>query len=114
MSYMQLGEKENARKCLEPVTASTMVHPLDMMYKRRVLLYKGEIPLEEYLEGVEGDAGTHDITELFGAANYCYHVRGDTKRAIDLLDELLAIPTHHHAWGYKMAVLYRDSWAKQL
>ena len=111
MSWMRLGNKEEAKKCLDLVNANTEVERGDLMYKKRVLLYKGEITLEEFTATAERDNAKRGITELYGAAAYCHYILCDDKLAVKFLDEVLAYQTEHHAFGYKMALVERDQWA---
>jgi len=114
MSWMRLGNREEAANCLKLVTKETEVERGDLMYKKRVLLYKGELSLEEFDSTVERDVSKRGITELYGAAAYCHYVLGDDKQAVKYLDEVLAYPTEHHAFGYKMALVEREQWGKNI
>lgn len=111
LSCMFQGKKAEAGACLEDFHADTRVHPADMAYKRRVMLYKGLTPLEEYLAGIKG-GGPGVVTEKFGAAAYCYFVLEDPQKAVDLLDEVLSCPEGKGTCAYRMAGLYRDDWAQ--
>ena len=114
MSYISLGDKENAAKCLEMVDENTPVERGDLMYKKRIMLYKGLVTLEEFSKNIEYDNDKRAITELYGAANYCYHILGNPKMAVEFLDKLLTYTSSRHAFGYKMALLERDKWVKEI
>lgn len=114
MSYIKLGDRENAAKCLDLVDENTPVERGDLMYKKRVLLYKGVTKLEDFEKSIEYDYDKRAITELYGAANYCYHILGDTRKAIYFLDRLLEYKTCHHAFGYKMALQDKSKWESEL
>lgn len=114
MSYMRNGEPAKAAESLKLMDSSTDVERGDLMYKKRVLLYKGEMSLKEFDKQVERDYPKRAITELYGAAAYCHYVLKDNLEAVKYLDELLAYDTSHHAFGYKMALEERDIWASKI
>lgn len=112
MSYMRMGEAEKAKACLDRISKDTPVERGDLMYLKRVLLYKGEMSLEEFVEAMEIDNPKRAITELYGAAAYCHYVLNDDKQAVKFLNQLLAYEEDRHAFGYKMALQERDLWGK--
>ncbi|NYB75284.1 tetratricopeptide repeat protein [Sedimentibacter hydroxybenzoicus DSM 7310] len=114
MAYMRSNQVEKARESLDLMKSDTEVERGDLMYKKRVLLYKGEMTLEEFDKQVERDYPKRAITELYGAAAYCHYILKDNKKAVEYLDELLAYDTSHHAFGYKMALEERDLWSKEI
>jgi tetratricopeptide (TPR) repeat protein len=112
MSWMRLGDEKEAKKCLDLVDQNTEVERGDLMYKKRVLLYKGTMSLAEFDAAIERDNPKRAITELYGAAAYCHYILKDNKKAIQYLDEVLAYNADRHAFGYKMALVERNTWGK--
>ena len=113
MSYIRMGDYGNAEKCLELVTQDTPVERGDLMYKKRCLLFKGETSFDDFMRDIEYDIPKRAITELYGAAQYCYYLKKDPQTAVMCLDKLLAYPTEHHAFGYKQALLDYGKWKRE-
>ena len=114
MAYMKMGKKQEAHAILRYVDADTPIHDCDIVYKYRVLLYKGVYSEEKFVSLIDDSDHLHSMSAYYALANYRYHEKGDVKGAVELLDKVLAIPTHHHAFAYKFALLDRDQWAQEL
>ncbi len=114
MAYMKMGKKQEAHAILQYVDADTPIHDCDIVYKYRVLLYKGVYSEEKFVSLIDDSDHLHSMSAYYALANYRYHEKGDVKGAVELLDKVLAIPTHHHAFAYKFALLDRDKWAQEL
>ncbi len=114
MAYMKMGRKDKAHEILQYTDASTPIAESDVTYKQRVLLYKGILTEKQYLDLIDDTDHLHSMSAYYALANYYYFEKNDVKGAVELLDKVLAIPTQHHAFAYKFALLDRDQWAAQL
>lgn len=45
------------------------------------------------------------MTELFALANYYYYQANEPEKSMACIDEILAMPDHHHAFAYKSSLL---------
>lgn len=108
MAYMKSGHPEKAESVLSYVTKDTKVGYEDRDYKTRVLLYKGEIDPEEFYANREVDDDLVCMAETYGLCNYYYYVKHDVKRSLELMEEVLAFKTWHHAFAYKSALMEID------
>jgi len=114
MSYLHMGQKEKALESIADITPDTPVEKGDLMYLKRCLLYTGQTTIDEFDKDVDRSMAKRIITELYGAVVYCHWIAGDDKRAVGYLKEILAVEEDHHAFGYKMALLDKATWAKDL
>lgn len=114
MAYLNMGNKEKAFEAIADMNADTLVEPGDLMYLKRCLLYKGETSIDDFDKDVDRSMAKRIITELYGAVVYCHYLAGDDKRAAGYLKEILDVEEDHHAFGYKMALLDKATWAKDL
>ena len=112
MSYLHMGQKDKAMASIADITPDTPVEKGDLMYLKRCLLYNGYTTLEEFDKDVDRSLPKRIITELYGAVVYCHWIIGDDKRAAEYLKEILAVEEDHHAFGYKMALIDKATWAK--
>lgn len=113
MAYMKLGKKDEAHEILKYTDENTPIIECDITYKHRVLLYKGVYSEEKFVSLIDDNDHLHSMSAYYALANYYYFEKGDVKRAVELLDKVLAIPTQHHAFAYKFALLDRDKWAAE-
>lgn len=114
MSYLHMGEKEKAMESIADMNADTLVEPGDLMYLKRCLLYKGITSIDDFDRDIDRSFAKRIITELYGAVVYCHYISGDDERAVGYLKEILAVEEDHHAFGYKMALIDKATWAKDL
>ena len=82
----------------------------NMVYKERVLMYKGDIKPEKILESIPGyaddDFGDFELaTQGYGVAMY-YYFNGQKKKTFDLFKRILEHDTFWSAFGYIAA--YQD------
>ena len=105
MSYMRSGRPEEAKACLDLVDNDEPVAQTDYFYKKRVLLYKGLVTPEQYEADIDRHCQLDELTELYALANYFYYVSGQPGEAARIIDEIIAIPKYHHAFGYKSALI---------
>ena len=107
MCKMRLGKKDEAQAILDEfITPDIPVEDSDLVYKDRVLLYAGYTPIDAFVAGIGGgeDEDIHIITKAYAASSYYNFVLGDKQKAGELLDRVLAVPTKHHGFGYKLAL----------
>ena len=83
------------------------------MYLKRCLLYTGQTSIDDFDRDVDRSMAKRIITELYGAVVYCHWISGDDERAAGYLKEILAVDEDHHAFGYKMALQDKATWAKK-
>ena len=76
--------------------------------------YTGQTSLDDFDRDIDRSMAKRVITELYGAVVYCHWIINDDKRAAEYLKEILAVEEDHHAFGYKMALLDKATWAKDL
>ncbi len=103
--YCKAGDLEAASRCIAGVTPDTPVVESESTYKRRILLYRGLLTPEEFLEGIDESDCLEAANQLYGLANYYYYIKKDTAASLKYLDEVLAIEKAKLCWGYKMAAL---------
>jgi tetratricopeptide (TPR) repeat protein len=103
MTYMRLGDKAAAAKVLERITPK-----MDILengsYHRRLLMYKGLEKPEALLDATNADDLTI-ATQGYGVGNY-YYVTGDTAKAREIFDRVLA-GRQWAAFGYIAAEVDR-------
>ena len=105
MCNMRLGRKRAAQAILDEfITPDIPVEDSDLVYKERVLMYAGYTPFEEFLAHVQEGDDIHVITKAYAASCYYNFVLGDKENANKMLDIVLAVPTKHHGFGYKLAL----------
>lgn len=114
MSYLHMGQKDKALASIADITPDLPVEKGDLMYLKRCLLYTGQTSLEDFDRDIDRSLAKRVITELYGAVVYCHWIIGDDKRAAEYLKEILAVDEDHHAFGYKMALIDKATWAKDL
>ncbi len=103
MTYMRMGNKAAAAKVLERITPK-----MDILengsYHRRLLMYKGLEKPEALLDTANADDLTI-ATQGYGVGNY-YFVMGDTAKAKEIFDKVLA-GRQWAAFGYIAAEVDR-------
>ena len=103
MTYMRMGNKAAAAKVLERITPE-----MDILengsYHRRLLMYKGLETPEALLDTANADDLTI-ATQGYGVGNY-YFVMGDTAKAKEIFDQVLA-GKQWAAFGYIAAEVDR-------
>lgn len=102
--YMKLGRPQEAAKCLEQVTPETPCVESERTYKTRILMYKGDMTVEQFLDTIDYGDPLEAVNQLYGVANYYYYILGDTKTSVEYLDKLFSIEGGTGCWGYKMAL----------
>lgn len=113
MSYLHMGQKDKALASIADITPDTPVEKGDLMYLKRCLLYTGQTSIDDFDRDVDRSMAKRIITELYGAVVYCHWISGDDERAAGYLKEILAVDEDHHAFGYKMALQDKATWAKK-
>ena len=114
MAYLHMGEKDKALASIAGITADTPVEKGDLMYLKRCLLYTGQTSIDDFDQDIDRTMAKRIITELYGAVVYCHWIAGDDQRAAGYLKEILAVEEDHHAFGYKMTLQDKATWAKDL
>ncbi len=104
MTYMRMGDKANAAKVLERITPKMDILE-NASYHRRLLMYKGLATPESLLDTTNADDLTI-ATQGYGVGNY-YYVMGDTQKAKDIFDKVLA-GRQWAAFGYIAAEVDRS------
>ena len=103
MCNMRLGRKDAAKAIVDEfITPDIPVDDSDLVYKKRVLLYAGYTKIDDFMANINVSDDCENITERYAAANYYRYILGDTAKAKELLEEVLKVPTMHHAFGYKL------------
>lgn len=102
--YMKLGRQEEAAKVLEQVTPETPCVDSEKTYKTRILMYKGDMTVAEFLDTIDPADPLEMTNQLYGVANYYYYIKGDIKTSVEYLNKVLAEGVAA-CWGYKMAKL---------
>ena len=113
MSYLHMGQTDKALASIADITPDTPVEKGDLMYLKRCLLYTGQTSIDEFDREVDRSMAKRIITELYGAVVYCHWISGDDERAAGYLKEILAVDEENHAFGYKMALQDKATWAKK-
>lgn len=107
-TYTTLGWKEKAQKALDLIDTSIPCVPLDYSYRKRVMLSKGEIDPEKFIDLDEIERTCIKakdrpklelVSQLYGLANY-YHYIGNMEKYDETLLKLLEQPLFHNAFGY--------------
>ena len=105
-TYIELGEFEKARKCLDEIDATVEPPQMDYGYCRAVRLYKGLVKPEEFVEPDMKDKvlprENRVNLELNGMyyGLYCYWtLHGEPEKAADALRELMKV-AYPGAFGY--------------
>ena len=107
MSLQRAGDAAGARAALDLVADDEWSSADDMAYKKRVRLYKGLISLENYLDDLNREDILDEITELYGAVNYCLFIAHDPQRAKELTDRIVDTAEYHNAFAWKCAAFDR-------
>ena len=97
MTLKRQGKNEEATELLESITADMEIIENDS-YLKRLLMYKGEMPVEELFKTDNDDVALSLATQGYGVANW-YLYNGDTAKAKEILDQVLA-GTSWAAFGY--------------
>lgn len=109
VNLVEGGRKEAAFELLAGFDCGTPCDQMDYSYRKRVRLFKGEIPPEEFydLGDIERSClkrpnrvELERITQLFGLAFYYEYLSADEAKCAAALKELLGIGMYHHAFGY--------------
>lgn len=107
-TYNKLDEKEKAKTALELIDHNIPSSTMDYSYRKRVMLFKGLINPEEFIDEAEIKRScltTKDrpvlemITQLYGLANY-YSYIGEMEKSNEALKKLINIPLFHNGFGY--------------
>jgi tetratricopeptide (TPR) repeat protein len=107
----RLGRNEEASAALELLDGTVLANMEETAYKKRVLLYKGIVSLDQYLAAVNKERDMLKITGIYAGAFYCQYVLNERDKALALLDEVLAVRGDTHAFAYKMALIDRKEWS---
>lgn len=100
LSYLDMGDKQKAKEVLELIDHNVMPPTMDYAYRRRVMLYKGVITPEEFIDLEHIKANTLDKpgrvelevqTLTFGLFAY-YDYIGDTEKANEVLLRITTFP----------------------
>ena len=101
MTLRRLGRDEEAHTVLEPITQELEIIE-NRAYHRLILMYRGEIGVEQLLEQDARAAGANAFpTTAYGVANWFLY-NGDTDRADALFREIVDSPSWA-AFGYLAA-----------
>ena len=112
MAYMRSGKPEEAIQALDLVGNDEPVEITDYFYKKRVELYKKLVTPEEYLAKLDRHSNLDAMTELYALANYYYYQANEPEKSMAVIDEILAMPDYHHAFGYKSSVINKKERSK--
>lgn len=96
MTYRRLGRQEEAAAVLEPIRADMTILE-NTAYHRRLLLYRGDLPIDSLL-ATETDDAVQIATYGYGVASWLL-VQGDTAGAQQLFRRILEQP-NWAAFGY--------------
>ena len=112
MICMKLGQPEEAAKALEDITPDMPTEDGD--YLCRVLLYKGVLKPENFVEECEKNCKNPERPRIYhlmltyGLANYL-HYQGRDAEAIPLLKELAESPDNRSLFAVKQAMQDLDA-----
>lgn len=104
MSSMRIGDVEFANEILAEVDETTASEDGD--YKARVLLYKGLISPDNFVEKMMEYDHEKDRVDIFrlmlmyGLSNYYRYVEVDLGKANGLCEEILKSPRYHNLFAY--------------
>lgn len=101
--HMKAGEPFAAREAIERVDERTPVLESETTYKRRVLLYRGLLSEQDFLDGIDRGDVVEAANQLYGYANFLHYLRDDLRGSVEVLREVLALTTA--GWGAKMAAI---------
>ena len=110
MTYNIMGDKANADRILSmvddsPECSSKLYYV--KVYKRRLLLYKGVIKAEEFIDMEElknsDRPAVNYITAAYGLANYLYGI-GEVEWSNELLKKIVAVDSYHYSFAYVLAM----------
>ena len=91
MIHRRMENDAEAAAVLEPITADMGVIE-NHAYHRLLLMFKGEISVDEMLESASGDDGLQNATVGYGIGSW-FLMNGDHDRAFEIFDEILSGPT---------------------
>ena len=100
MTLRRLGRPNEAAEVLDAIHAEMDIIE-NHSYHRLLLMYKGEIPVEELLEEARGDDAIRNATIAYGIGNWFLY-NGDEERAREIFQEILTGP-QWAAFGYVAA-----------
>lgn len=112
-TYIKMGDHAKAKAALALIDTSLPSSIMDYSYRKRVRLFKGEIPPEGFVdmkEIMDSCLKTKDrpvlevITQLYGLSVY-YAFIGDIEKSNEALLELLKQPFFHNGFGYIKGVM---------
>jgi tetratricopeptide (TPR) repeat protein len=96
MTLRRLGRPQEAEKVLEPISSSLDVIE-NASYHKLLLMYRGEITLEDLMK--ESMAGLDRATILYGIGNWHLY-NGDSARAEETFRAIVAAPDQWPAFGF--------------
>ncbi|NVK84977.1 MAG: tetratricopeptide repeat protein [Cytophagia bacterium] len=97
MSLKRQGKDELAAEVLDLIYPEMEIIENDS-YLKRLMMYKGELPVEELFKTDNDDVALSLATQGYGVANW-YLYNGDTVRAKEIFDQVLG-GTSWAAFGY--------------
>lgn len=99
MTYRRNQKPEEAKKLLEKISASMTIVENDS-YLKRLLLYKGSLPVDSVLNvsPTNADVDLALATQGYGVGNW-YLYNGDTARAKEIFEKVVA-GRHFSAFGF--------------
>ncbi len=101
---MKNGEPDRAEQALQLVTSQTPCVESEITYLYRILLYRDELSVENFLAKLKDYDILEQANMLYGTANYYYYIKHDVKTSVEYLRQVLAKTEAKLCWGYKMAV----------
>lgn len=105
MACMRMGDKDRAKSFLDKyITPDMPCDDSDYDYKKRVLLYSGYTSPDDYEAQIDNSNDVNGITETYALCNYYRYIKEDLDKCHVYLKQVLAYPTSHHAFAYKLAV----------
>lgn len=103
LAYTMQGKHSEAKRVAMEVNHDTPVVDRSITYKRRLLLYTGQIPPEEFLDRkrllTTDRPELYLIDELYALGNY-YYLHGDIKRSNELLLEARTCKSYRQCFAY--------------
>lgn len=105
ITYQTLGDKDSAAQIITMVDEDTPCIPRSLSYKRRVLLYRGHIKPEEFLDRealkTTDRPNLYLISQLFGLGNF-YDSIGEHDKATECFLEAREVPDWHSSFAYQL------------
>lgn len=109
VNLVEGGHKEEAQNLLNTFDCEIPCIQMDYSYKKRVKLFAGKIPPEEFYSIVDIEENClkrpnrvklEQITQLFGLAFYYAYIKIDENKRNVALKELIGIDMYHQGFGY--------------